>query len=268
MNKIELCKKCTKREFDFKQGIVCGLTNEKPDFEDSCPDFDRDETVTAYTGLSIKPNGQRAKNAITLIWIVLVLEIVSFVSGYFQYDLLQTVANGGEISMERANANDSREQVIGIIFMIVYIISAIMFIQWFRRGYDNLHQKVKHLSHTEGWAAGSWFAPIINLYRPYQIMKELYQETKVLLTKEGLTVSENYSTNSLGLWWTLWIISGIIGQFIFRYSMRAETIDELTISTVSGMVANIIGIPLALITIKIIKDYSKVEPLLNEIKDE
>lgn len=44
----------------------------------------------------LKPNGQRAKNAITLIWIVLALEIVSLISGYFQYDLLQTAANSGE----------------------------------------------------------------------------------------------------------------------------------------------------------------------------
>jgi hypothetical protein len=31
---------------------------------------------------------------------------------------------------------------------------------------------------------------------------------------------------------------------------------------------NVIGIPLALITIKIIKDYAKVEPLLFKIDDE
>ncbi len=217
---------------------------------------------------NLKPNGQRAKNAITLIWIILALEIVSLISGYFQYDLLQTVANGGDISMEAADSNDTREQIIGIIYMIAYVISAVTFIQWFRRAYFNLHMKVNHLSQTEGWAAGSWFVPIISLYRPYQIMKELYRETKELLTKKGLTISENFSTNFLGLWWTLWIISNIIGQFVFRYSMRAETIDELTTMTIASMVLNIIGIPLAFVTIRVIREYSKVEPLLGEINDE
>jgi hypothetical protein len=216
----------------------------------------------------LKPNEQRAKNAISLIWIILVLEIVSLISGYFQYELLQTIANGREISIEEANSNDTREQIVAIIYMIAFVISAVTFILWFRRAYSNLHLKVNHLSQTEGWAAGSWFVPIINLYRPYQIMKELYEETKILITKEGLTVSENFSTNSLGFWWALWIASNIIGQFVFRYSMNAETIDELTTSTIASMVSNIVGIPLALITVKVIKDYSKVEPLLNEIKDE
>jgi hypothetical protein len=214
----------------------------------------------------LNPNGQRAKNAITLIWVVLVLEIIMLISSYFQYDLLQIAKNGGEISMEAADANDTREQIIGIIYSIAFIISTVTFIQWFRRAYFNLHLKVNNLSHTEGWAAGSWFVPIISLYRPYQIMKELYQETKGLLTRKGLIVSEEYSTSYLGWWWTLWIINNIIGQIIFRYP--SETIDELIGGTVASMIGSVIGIPLALITIKVIKDYSDIEPLLNEIKDE
>lgn len=217
---------------------------------------------------NLRPNGQRAKNAITLIWIVLALEIISAISGYFQYDLLQTAANCGEISTEAATANDTREQVITIIYLIVYIISAVTFIQWFRRAYFNLHQKVTRLAQTEGWAAGSWFVPIVSLYRPYQIMKELYQETKELLNKKGISINTNFTTSSLGWWWALWIISNGIGQFIFRYSMSAESMDELITLTVAGLIGNMTGIPLALITVKVIKDYSNVEPKLYEIKDE
>ncbi len=264
MNKIDLCKKCTKRKFDTQQGIICGLTNEKPIFEDNCPDFEIDETVKELKTQDLRPNEKRAKAILLLIWIMLGLEVVSLISEGLQYNLLQKVSNGGEITIAAANANDLRVQIIGIIYMIAYIISGIAFIMWFRRAYFNLHQKVLALSFSEGWAAGSWFVPIINLYRPFQIMKELYLETHKILLNKGLIKKESLSIKPLGLWWTFWIISGILGQFIFRYSMKAETIDELTISTVASIISNIIGIPLALITIKIIKDYSKVEPLLRE----
>jgi hypothetical protein len=217
---------------------------------------------------NLKPNRQRAKNAVTLIWIVLALEIVSFISGYFQYDLLQTVANGGEISADTATANDTREQIIAILYMIAYFISAITFILWFRRAYYNLHLKVKYLSYTEGWAAGSWFVPIANLYRPYKIMREMYLVTKEFLTKKGIGHNQAFSTNALGWWWALWIISNIFGQIVFRSSLKAETIDDLTTSTIAGMIGNIIGVPLAYITVKVIKNYSNAEPLLNEIQDE
>jgi hypothetical protein len=217
---------------------------------------------------NLKPNVQRAKNAITLIWVVLALEIVSLISGYFQFNLLQGVSNGAKIAMETAAANDKREQIIAIIHLIVFIISAVTFIQWFRRAYFNLHKKVIHLSQPEGWAAGSWFVPVLHLYRPYQIMKELYQETKGLLIRKGMNISPNFSTSALVWWWTLWILNNVIGQFVFRYSMKAESVDELIVSTIGSMISNFIGIPLAMITIKIIKDYSVLEPLVYELKND
>lgn len=212
----------------------------------------------------LRPNEKRAKNAITLIWIILALEVISLASGYMQYNLLNVVADGGEISIEEANANDLREQIIGIIYIIATIISAVTFIQWFRRAYYNLHTKITYLAFAEGWAAGSWFVPFINLYRPLQIMKELYNETKELLTEKGLIYNTELSTSALGWWWGLWILSGILGQIVFRLSLNAETLDEIISLTLIGIGANIVGIPLALIAIKVIKDYAKVEPLLSE----
>ncbi|MCV9927197.1 DUF4328 domain-containing protein [Flavobacterium sp. LS1R49] len=214
----------------------------------------------------LRPNEQRGKIAITLIWIMLALEIISLISGVLQYNLIQNAMAGGTISTDAANANDSREQIIGIIYLITYIVSGITFIQWFRRAYYNLHIITGPLSHTEGWAAGSWFLPFINLYRPYQIMEELYKKTKFFLDRNKITTTSSLSTASLPLWWALWIISSILGQFVFRYSMKAVTIDQLNTSTISSIALNIIGIPLALIAIKIIKDYSRVEPMLINVE--
>jgi hypothetical protein len=42
---LEFCKKCTNRKMDFQKGLVCGLTNEKADFEDTCPDFNEDTNI-------------------------------------------------------------------------------------------------------------------------------------------------------------------------------------------------------------------------------
>ena len=214
----------------------------------------------------LKPNEQRTQNAIILIWIALAMNCISLVSSYFQYDLLQTAANGGEITTEYATSNDNREQAIGIIQIIVFVVSAITFIQWFRRAYYNLHLRVNHLTHSEGWAAGCWFVPIVNLFRPYQIMKELFQETQLFLKRNDAHTSEHLSMPSLSLWWTFWIIDRFFGQFVFKYTMKAETIDELTTSTITQIISNGIGIVLAIITINIITEYSKLEPIMHKVK--
>lgn len=213
----------------------------------------------------LRPNAERAKNATLLIWIVLAMEIVSFISGFFQFILLQNGANGEGISIEDATSNDLREQIIGVISLIAYIISAVTFIMWFRRAYFNLHLRVNNLSESEGWAAGSWFVPIISLYRPYHIMVEMFDATKFYLKRNEIEPEEKTANVSLGLWWTLWIINNLLGQFIWRYSLKAETIDELTITTVASMVSNVIGVPLALVTIKMIKEYSRSELLMTKV---
>lgn len=216
----------------------------------------------------LRPNEQRAKYAVALIVIVLVLEFVSLVSGYMQYDLLKKVANGAELSVEKANANDLRERMVGIVYMIAYVVSAVTFIRWFRRAYYNLHLRVNGLSFSAGWAAGSWFVPILNLFRPFQIMKELYVKTKDILILNGMNLKNEFSTHLLGWWWALWIIDGVLGQFVFRFSRTAESVEELTTLTITSMTSNVIEIFLSLITIKVIKDYASQEPLLFNLRDE
>ncbi len=212
------------------------------------------------------PNQQRAKTAILLVWLVFAMEIISLISAYFQYTLLQTVAQGGEVSMEAANANDSREQIIAIIYLIVYLVSAVTFIQWFRRAYYNIHQLVPYCLNTEGWAAGSWFVPILNLFKPYQIMKEIFSETNRLLSGREETESRELSISLIGWWWAFWLINGFLGQLYFRLTLKAETLDDFLTSTTIGMIGNLASIPLVIITVVIIRKYAAVEPLLHELE--
>ena len=39
---LAFCSICKKRSFDFNQGVVCGLTREKPDFENNCSEYEYD----------------------------------------------------------------------------------------------------------------------------------------------------------------------------------------------------------------------------------
>jgi len=217
---------------------------------------------------NLRPNEKRAKNAIILIWIVLIAHTILAISSYFEYDLLQDFVDGAKVSTETAKANDMRQMILGVIFLVVWVISGVTFIQWFRRAYYNLSLKVQHLSNSDGWAAGSWFVPLINFYLPYQMMRELYHETKVLLIDKGVTLTEELSTKFVGWWWALFIVSSIFGQVMFQYSRHAETIDDLITISILQMITFVFKIPWAIITVKVIKDYSKIETLMLEIKDE
>lgn len=215
---------------------------------------------------NIRPNEQRANIAILMIWIVLAMVIITLISNYFQLELLKHALEGNSISMDEINANDTRVQLIGILYLIVYIISGITFIMWFRRAYFNLHNRLDELEYSEGWAAGSWFVPIIGLFRPYKIMKEIYEENLTILYRKD--IDTNISTQFLGWWWFLWIASSVLSQISLRLSLRADDLNKLETSTTVEIIGNIIAIPLAIIAIKVIKDASTLETEVDLAPDE
>lgn len=217
----------------------------------------------------LRPNKQRGKIAIVLIWIILVLNIMALLSGFFQYQLLERALAGENVSYEEANASFLRQSVLYILNAIAYIISIVTFLRWFRRAYYNLDAKLGNLDYTDGWAAGSWFVPVVNLYKPYQIMKELYTKTDLyleFLNDERYT--KKLSTSILPVWWVLWLGSRIAISLISDLSSDSSSLIELSDSTVFSLFGALLSILLCLITIIVIMDYNRAENLMYEIEQE
>ena len=42
---LSFCSQCTNRKFDFKKGIICGLINDIPNFQNTYPSYNEDQTV-------------------------------------------------------------------------------------------------------------------------------------------------------------------------------------------------------------------------------
>lgn len=215
----------------------------------------------------MRDNSQRAKNAITLMWIILILEIAMALSSYLQLNLLEKIADGTYYDNGSINTNDIREGIVALAYIAGYIVSVVMFVRWFRRAYYNLHTQMRGLSFEEGWAAGCWFVPILNLFRPYQIMKELYVETQKLIANR-LNVSRSVNLTIVGIWWALWVISNIINNFVTRITWLAKSIDDFILSSQLSIVTSLIGIPLCLITVKVIRDYAEMESTLYRLVKE
>ena len=147
-------------------------------------------------------------------------------------------------------------------------MSAIAFLMWFRRAYYNLHIKVDNLSYKESWSLWSWFVPVLNLFRPYQIMMELFLHTDILLSKKIKNYKPSYASSLIGFWWFLWLISSFFGNYVFRFSANANSTEELITSSILSIINSVIGISSALVTIHLLKTYTKEEPLFYEIKEE
>lgn len=217
-----------------------------------------------------KPNDRRARLAILFSWIVIGLEALSLISSILQYGLLQSWLDGIPYDEAAATANDLREGIVGIFVGVAYIAWIVFFLMWFYRARANLQIRLAYpLSCKPGLAVGYFFIPILNFYRPYQVVKELYVDTRELFVKDGLSETTALKTNYIGWWWALWLLSGMIENFVLRATFRGvETIEELISVTGAQMICSGLNILLALITIIVIGDYSRVEPMLETMGGE
>ncbi len=155
------------------------------------------------------------------LWLCLITQVVSIGSNLMQVSFLRE----GNITEESAAVNDGRQMIIAFTFLGCFIITAIFFLKWMARANRNVrHFGARDLAATPNWAAGSFFIPFVNLWRPYQAMREIWQASRDPLFWKNAT-----APGILGLWWALWLINGVYGQFTNRAGMGKQqpTIDDL-----------------------------------------
>ena len=217
--------------------------------------------------MKFRPNSKRATLATTFLFITTGLQVVSVISAVLQWLLLKDIKNGSNVTIEAISANDMREGIIGIVLTIVYIATIVVFIQWFRRAYFNLHLRASGLRYSEGWAAGAWFIPVFNLFGPYRIFNDLISKSKEVLQKNGITERIELSMNQLNAYWLFWVVGNIIANVSFRKAMK-QNIDDLLVATTTDIISSVFSIVAGILLISIIQKYNQVEPLLENMKSE
>ena len=191
----------------------------------------------------LKSNKKRAEIAKWLIYFVIVLDIVLYFNA----------------SSRKLSWDDAPEFFV-FLYIVLNVISVMTFIRWFRRAYYNLHL-FANCKFTDGWAAGAWFVPVINLFRPYQIMKEMWEKIqKVIKEKSGVVTKEKDST-IISAWWILFLISNIIDVDLVK---SLVDIDFHTMKKLDDLLL-FISMMLGVITVYIINVYSGFEDKLEEI---
>jgi hypothetical protein len=190
----------------------------------------------------------------TLMWCGLGIGVISTFCDIAQLDLLS-----GSFTQEQGEANDSRQQMVGIFFLGIYITQTIVFFIWLHRVSVNCHHFIASnqtpgasMRFSSGWAIGCWFVPFLNLWRPYQVVKEIWR-----VSANPMSWNSEKGSALLVLWWIFHLISGFLGQASFKMSMKADSIRELQASTSISIMSGLADIPLIIIEICVISIIAK-----------
>jgi hypothetical protein len=145
---------------------------------------------------------------------------------------------------EPAGGDNDVFAVFDCLPAVILVPTVVLFCMWMYRSYRNLQDMgVEGLPYSAGWAAGGFFVPILNLYRPFQIAQEMWRaswpsapagESRAWRRKGGSPV--------IVLWWLTWLASGVVNQIAFHASLSGENNPEtvkinLAAAATSGLAA-------------------------------
>lgn len=140
---------------------------------------------------------------------------------------------------------------VGLLMVLLYIPTVVMFCVWlFRMSKNARALGAQGMKHSAGWAVGSFFVPILNLFRPYQATAEIEKASD---PHAGPTNwSHTSGSGKVGLWWGFWLTSGFISQIAFRMSTSSDP-DIAQASSVVGVFSSAVNILSAWAAIRVIR---------------
>lgn len=164
----------------------------------------------------------------------------------------ELAAKGLLVTDEEADANDSRMMKLGYASLAISLAFLFTYFLWKYRAYKNLYSlKARQIRSSPGGAVGWYFCPVANLWKPCQVMNDIWHGSDPAKLERPHAVVSGFVL----LWWLVWIANGVIGQIYFR--MPEETVDGLIAATYAGRFSTIVSIPSIVLTMSVIWVVSK-----------
>lgn len=143
----------------------------------------------------------------------------------------------------------------------IFIATVIAFLLWEYRAHSNLNAlKPENLEFTPGWAVGWWFVPFLNLFKPFQAMREIWWESDpdgVNFNDEPtfLSASLHSAPGFMTIWWAFWIISNIANNLASR-AFDPDNPESAAIGGTVVIAAGILTIIAAVLAITVVRDIT------------
>jgi Domain of unknown function (DUF4328) len=186
--------------------------------------------------------------AVTVVFVIsAALYAVAVFSDVLELRLMNRIIAGEEVTDAEATANDDRQATIGLVELVLFVAAAVVFIRWMYAAYRNVDVVAPaERRYSPGWAIGSWFVPILNLFRPKQMINDIWRAG-------GRDYSDAQPGWLLLGWWLLFLLSSWIVNASARSYINADTAEEIKTGTILYLISDSMSIVCAILAIVVVR---------------
>lgn len=181
-----------------------------------------------------------------------VLSLVGLSAENSYHHIAQQALEGKYVSLQSAQSAQHRIHSIGLLELVLYAVTGVVFIAWFRNAYTNVERLgVKGMRWSAGWSIGAWFVPFLNLVRPKAILNDIWRGSDPRLPVGG-SLSPQSPPVLYGLWWAAWILGAIVDRVAAASFGGAQTLSALSSATQEMMFADFVSLIAAILAIAVV----------------
>jgi hypothetical protein len=180
-------------------------------------------------------------------WLVIVAAL-TLLGATLEIGHLKLIAGktASDLDFAFAQRVDDSNATVGIVYIVTfcaYLFSAAFFAAWTYRAYKNITALgAQRPRFGPGWAIGGWFVPILGLWRPKQIVDDIWRSSDP--AAPAVMPPDRWHglrTPALLAWWWLFYIAGSVAD---RLSARqpSDTIEHDRLATTYALAASILTI--------------------------
>ena len=188
-----------------------------------------------------QPLDGRVKAVVIVFTLIIATAVAAMICDVLELSLVNRIVDGEEIADADYDANDTRQAIVGGLQTLGFIVGAVVFIRWLHRAYQNVDAVAPtERRYGHGWAIGGWFVPLLNFVRPMQVVNDVWR-------------AGGWPRSAVipGLWWAVFIASGIYARFATS-AYGAEEPEEFRDGVIMMLVSDAIDIPSALLAIALV----------------
>jgi hypothetical protein len=111
---------------------------------------------------------------------------------------------------------------VGVVQALWFLVSAVLFLAWFRRAYANLPPLgARRLRYRPWWTLGAWVLPVFSLFRPKQLLNDIWRASDPDLPPDMGDGWHRRPVTPLLAWWWMAFLASILVRSITTESVHA-----------------------------------------------
>ena len=217
-----------------------------------------------------KPTLARSIAAALLLGLQLIVSLLLSVAFAQRLFLFARIRGGVPVSAKAFQAGDFVIVAGSRLLLPLLVASAIAFLLWLYRVCENLRAyRTRAFEFTPGEAVGSFFIPFLNLYRPYEAVREAWlasdpaepplsptDDARVLADRAPLVV----------LWWMFFVLRGLpaLCTAFTPGTAASPQMERMTVSGYGMLLSHLMAIPAAALAMVLVYSLDRRQDALGD----